>query len=437
MITAFLDQVTSRLAQAPGVNDWLVRQVQMTEHQLYLIGDAPESARTVQNTELHITVYNDHAGEAGPVRGSSQITLLPADLPRLDDRLRDAVFMASITNNPPFTLPGPAFYPAVETADPRLLANPAATLRTVGDAIRGAVQAERDVRLSSAEVFLRERHITLRNSQGAAGEHHGTNLALDWVLMAGHAPDEAERHNSFKRRRRSDVDIAAQVGRDAQQARDGLRAVLPQARRGPVVISGPALHELFLPWLVHTGAQFHYQRFSNLQVGESVFASPPQGDSFTFVSDGLLPYGSRTASFDEDGVPRQVTVLIQNGVLKHLWAEHRYAEYLGVPATGAFANARLIPGSTPLADLLAGDDVTHVVAFSWLNPDPITGKFSGEIRLAYQRRNGTWQPVKGGAVSGDVFEAFANARFSADTQFLGDYLGPEAIRFEDLVVAGE
>lgn len=442
MTTQLLNQVTARLAEAPGVDDWLVRQIEMTEHQFYLIGATPESERTVRTVELEITVYNDHPprgpqGTGEPVRGSSQVTLLPADLPELDARLRDAVFMASLADNPMFSLPGPADYPAVETADPALLADPPDTLHQVGTAIKGAVAAEKDVRLSSAEVFLRERHTALRNSQGAAGTHQGTNLALDMVIIAGQGRDEAERHIGFERRRRADVDIEAQVARYAQQARDGQHAVLPQARKGPVVISGEALRELFLPLLLHTGAEFHYQGLSSLRVGEPVFRSPVQGDPFTLISDGLLPYGSRTAPFDGEGVPRQATTLIQDDILQALWAEQRYAEYLGIPATGGFANGRLVPGSTSLEDLLAGDDVTHVVAFSWLNPDPITGKFSGEIRLAYQRRDGEMVPVKGGAVSGDVFTAFANARFSAETLFLGDYLGPEAIRFEELVVAGE
>lgn len=438
-----MDQVIARLAETPGVNDWLVRQIEMTEHQFYLIGATPESQRTVRNVELEVSVYNDHPprgpqGDGQPMRGSSRVTLLPADLPALDDRLRDAVFMASLTDNAMFSLPGPAEFPAVETADPALLADPSATLQQVGTAVEQAVAAERDVRLSSAEVYLRERHVTLRNSRGASGTHHGTNLALDLVIIAGQGPDEAERHIGIKCRRRADMDIQAEIARYAQQARDGQHAILPQARTGPVVISGEAIRELLFPLLLHTGAEFHYMGLSSLRIGEPVFRGPIQGDALTMISDGLLPYGSRTAPFDGDGVPRQTTTLIQDGILQTLWAEHRYAEYLDIPATGGFANGRLLPGATPVEDLLAGDDVTHVVSFSWLNPDPITGKFSGEIRLAYQRRgSGEWVPAKGGAVSGDVFTAFANAHLSAETQFLDDYLGPKAIRFEELAVAGE
>ena len=39
-------------------------------------------------------------------------------------------------------------------------------------------------------------------------------------------------------------------------------------------------------------------------------------------------------------------------------------------------------------------------------------------------------------VSGNVFAALGTARWSKETTFLGDYLGPEAVRFENLTVAG-
>jgi hypothetical protein len=39
-------------------------------------------------------------------------------------------------------------------------------------------------------------------------------------------------------------------------------------------------------------------------------------------------------------------------------------------------------------------------------------------------------------VSGNVFAALGTARYSKETVFLGDYLGPAAVRFEGLTVAG-
>ena len=45
--------------------------------------------------------------------------------------------------------------------------------------------------------------------------------------------------------------------------------------------------------------------------------------------------------------------------------------------------------------------------------------------------------ISGGSVTGNLFEAMANARFSAESQAFAQYSGPAAIRFESLQVAGE
>jgi predicted Zn-dependent protease len=129
--------------------------------------------------------------------------------------------------------------------------------------------------------------------------------------------------------------------------------------------------------------------------------------------------------------------LIEGNSFSHPWATKQFADYLKVPATGAFGNWELPAGTTPLADLLRGDGpVLHVRAFSWLTPDTARGNFGTEIRVGYWYEKGSRRPVKGGTVSGNVFAALGTARYSKETVFLGDYLGPAAVRFEGLTVAG-
>ena len=59
-----------------------------------------------------------------------------------------------------------------------------------------------------------------------------------------------------------------------------------------------------------------------------------------------------------------------------------------------------------------------------------------EIRLGYEIGPDGAIPVKGGSVTGNLFEAMASARFSAETVELPAFAGPRAIRFESLQVAG-
>ena len=117
-------------------------------------------------------------------------------------------------------------------------------------------------------------------------------------------------------------------------------------------------------------------------------------------------------------------------------AEQRTADYLHIRPTGSFANIEIPAGAHPVQDLLGNGPVYHLVAFSWLNPDELTGDFVAEIKLGYRVEHGQTTPIKGGSLSGNLFEALGDARLSHETQFTGNYSGPAALRFEHLTIAG-
>jgi PmbA protein len=100
--------------------------------------------------------------------------------------------------------------------------------------------------------------------------------------------------------------------------------------------------------------------------------------------------------------------------------------------------AEVASGSTPMADLLDGDGPAyHVLAFSAPNVDELTGEFGMEIRIGYERGPGGVQPLTGGSVTGNLFEALADIRLSSETRVNNTYAGPVAIRFGSLQVAGQ
>jgi TldD protein len=88
-------------------------------------------------------------------------------------------------------------------------------------------------------------------------------------------------------------------------------------------------------------------------------------------------------------------------------------------------------------------DGVLVEQFSWLYPDVLSSSFSSEIRNGYLIKNGeVKQPIKGGLVSGKVFDLMKNIScISNSTQ---NESGASAfsivapyIRFENVQVAGK
>jgi len=440
-----LETVVSTLRKQEGVDDWLARHVRKTSTQHYVIGSDPESEREVTSERVIVTVMNDHpssSGDQGSVRGEAQVTLLPTDLQQLELKLADAVFMASLTDNPTYAPAGPAEYPAVELADPEMRNAPRLVAQRMVEQLTQAVDNEKGVRLSSAEVFVEESHIATETSRGARAQQIQTDLLLDFVLLAAGGDDEMEAQIAFKRRRAEDLDVPAMVRRQAQYARDALAAATPKTGTFPVVVSDDALQELLMsegysPLVLLSSGQLKYQQLTTWEASRSIHPQEPTGDPFTLYSNALLPFGTRSYSFDGDGLPGQRVPIIESGVLSRFRASNRYAQYLQIDATGQFGNMEIDTGSVPFASLLEDSGpLYHIVAFSAMGPDPITGDFVGEIRLGYEIEAGRARPIRGGSISGNLMAALATATLSQESTFLGDYLGPRAMRFPQITVAG-
>jgi len=441
-----LPQVVDALHKQEGVHDWLLRQTQKKSTQHYVIGARTENRRTVHSEQIVVTVMNDHrAGKQGQglARGEAQVTLLPTDRPKLEERLSQAVFMASLTDNPLYGLPGAASYPRVELADPEMQRQPREVAEHLVQQLLETLAQEKGVRLSSAEVFIEERESTLQNSRGASGSQVSTNLLFDFVLLAAGDTDEMEAQIAFQRRRAADLDVPTLVRRQAQYARDALSAQAPKTGVFPVVVSDDALAELLMgegdysPLILRSSAQFKYQGLTTWETGKSMLTETPSGDPFTLYSNALLPFGTASGRFDGDGAPGQRALIIEKGVLSRFWATQRYADYLQIPATGQFGNMEVTPGSVAFQDFSGSGPLYHIVAFSAMSPDPITGDFVGEIRLGYEIHQGHAHPIRGGSISGNLFAALATAQLSQETVFLGHYFGPRGMLFPRITVAGK
>jgi PmbA protein len=216
----------------------------------------------------------------------------------------------------------------------------------------------------------------------------------------------------------------------------------PPSWQGPVVLRGEVLATFMAGdglrgGVFHTlgSAQAKYARVSPWEIGKSVFRGESKGDPLTVWANRCMPFGVYSNCFDEEGLPAQRVELIRNNELVAFSASQRYADYLHIPATGAFGGVEVAPGSSPAANLLS-EPYVEIIQFSWFNPDPITGNFATEIRLGYVVENGVRKPFRGGQLIGNVLDALADVRWSTETEMCGSYLGPHTARFHDLKIVG-
>lgn len=431
---AWMDALRAALGKNAKVAAWRIQRVATSDRQTYLVRAEPESERHTAGETVTLTVFTRN----GDLLGSTALTLQPGERDRFAARIDEAVFMAGLGGEQPWTLPGAGDVPRVALADPALGGAAArATAKDVAERWRAAVAMANNARPSSMELFCATSTVSLETSAGFAASYDASRISLQTIMLARSGEREAESVSWEERRRAADLDVAQVVKDAADEAFDITRAELPPSGSYPVLIDAGDMAAAFGPVQTNAGAQSLYSKSSRLTVGERLPMEGEGGDPITVISNATLPYGLSSYAFDGDGVPAQRVELVKDGVFVRPWASRQYAEYLGIEPTGAWANLELPAGTRPFADLVAGDGpVLHVRNFSWLNPDQARGDFSSEIRVGYLYRDGRRTPVKGGTVSGNLFKALGTARFASEVVSRGSYFGPAVVRFEGMSVAG-
>ena len=409
-ITPFARTVREALARQARVHAWQLRSVRRSGLQTYLVQQDPETQRQVEN-EIHEAVVFVKNGD---LLGRATVSLGPDDERALARRLDEAVFMAGLGGDAPWTLPKAEPWPKVELFDGALAGSRArATAHTLIEAWRSAVSRRAAVRPSSMELFCGEDAISLENSSGLVAHTTSTRVSLLTLLLA--SGDRASERETWEERRRArDLDVSAIADRVAEEALDLTRAVPPPSGNYPVVIDANEITALLSPIQVNASAEGIYQKSSRFEAGKPLPIEGTGGESFTLISNAIAPYGLSSYTFDASGVAGRRIEIVKDGVLAQPWATKQFADYLGIPATGGFGNWEIPAGPTPLEELLkSGERVLLVRNFSWLTPEAGRGNFGSEIRIGYLYEKGVRTPVKGGTVSGNVFKALGTARLKS------------------------
>jgi PmbA protein len=350
--------------------------------------------------------------------------------------------MAGLVANPVHSIPGPTAIPDVPLVDPELKHNTPAVTRTLMERMQAAASSNAEVQLTGAECFGEIHSTRLVNSRGIDAEQESTALYLEFVLHSQRSGQDRETFTDIRRRRVADLDIEREIERRTRHTLDQFEAGPPPLWHGPVVIRGETLATFMAGDSLGGGviqtlgsAESKYAKFSPWEIGKSVLRKDASGDPLNIWANRCLPYGTHSDRFDEEGLPAQRVELIRENQLVAFTASQRYAEYLDLPATGAFGAVEVAPGSTPTSALLE-EPYVEVVQFSWFNPDGITGDFATEIRFGYMVENGVPRPFRGGQLVGNFLDALADVRWSKETSMYGKYSGPEIARFNSLKIVG-
>jgi TldD protein len=185
----------------------------------------------------------------------------------------------------------------------------------------------------------------------------------------------------------------------------------------PVVL-GPGWPGVLLHEAVGHGLEGDFHRkatsaFSN-RIGQQVASSV-----CTVIDDATIPDRRGSLTIDDEGMPGERTVLIENGILKQVMQDRQNGRLMGMASTGngrresyeylpmpRMTNTFLAPGPhEPEAIIASVEEGIYAVNFSGGQVDITSGKFVFTANEAYRIKKGKIQaPIKAVTLTGDGAE---------------------------------
>jgi PmbA protein len=189
-------------------------------------------------------------------------------------------------------------------------------------------------------------------------------------------------------------------------------------------------------------------RGDNVARGKSMIADKigdeVASEIFTLVDDGLYPTGANTTLADDEGVPRQRTPIIENGVLQSFLWDTYWANKMDLKSTGnAKRNMRqglveispttlvVEPGTREVEDIISEMEHTFYIqnVQGAHSSNPESGDFSVVANPAILIKDGKMVGgINGLMISGNIFDLLKNVVEVAKTPIpMLSWIGPEIV----------
>lgn len=412
-----------------GIEKYYINETKTETAECFYVRKKLDLKRRTDTTVYHATVFCPFEKEGKQMLGSSAVLIHPdMEAEEILKTLKGAYQAAAFVSNPSYELVSGRkedFIPAKGSFAGHSLAE---NIKLFADALF-APDTKEDVFINSAEFFATRRMEHILNSQGVDVSYETNEVSGEYVVQCV-TPQDVETYHHFSYRDadmdslRKDVEEALEMTKARAEA-----ASAPKAGEYRILLSGEHLRTVLSYYLSRSNSSMIYQQYSNYKVGESVQGENVTGDVLNINLIATDPYSS-------EGITMKDRPLIKDGVLQTIHGGKRFADYLGIEATGSYGKISVPIGDMPF-DEMKKEPYLYIVTFSDFQMDDFSGHFGGEIRLAFLFDGETVRPVTGGSVNGSLLDVQDRLVFSRERYRNGSYEGPLAVSIEGVKVAGE
>jgi PmbA protein len=313
---------------------------------------------------------------------------------------------------------------------------------------RAALATDKAITNSEGASFEYTRtQVALANTLGFNGAYEATAAGLYCVPIAQSEAGMQRDYWMSAARHQYQMELPEDVGKKAaQRALRRLGARKIPTGQVPVIFDPLCARSLLSHLFEAVSGSFIYRRSSFLidQIGQLVAAQ-----DISIVDDALMPAGLGSSPFDDEGVPTQVTPIIEDGVLRNYLHSAYTARKLGSRPTGNGSRAAsgtvtigptnfyLRTGKyTPEEIISSTKKGLYVVELIGFGVNPVTGDYSrGAVGIWIE--NGQFvHPVQEVTVAGNLREMLKNIEMVGnDVTFLGSIAAP-TLKIGNMVISG-
>ena len=250
-----------------------------------------------------------------------------------DEALLESALVAASHGDPapfPFTGRNGATQP-VPVLDPTVAQIGVDTLIGWGEEAIQQIRDEFPELIVNASLSRGTAAVGVRTSAGAACEERRSYLSMSVSAEQIRKGDIWSVYASAAVRRAEDLDRDHLVGDLLRQLRWGREIVAAPTGTPPVLFLPTGVPVLLLPLMVGFSGMSVFLGTSPLKgrLGETAF-----DPRLSITDDGVIPYGPRSRSFDDEGVPTDRLPLVTAGVIQNFYYDLRAASLAKTRSTG-------------------------------------------------------------------------------------------------------
>lgn len=423
-----IDIIKNALA-ACGVSQYRINESCVETAELFFVRRNLDMRRINESCSRTVTVFREFESGGTACKGYTGVAIHPGMTENeIIKLISDAYNSAQYVKNP-------TFEPMSGRKADHIPSDSDLALRTLQESaglMTAALYREdkaEDAFINSAEVVVTRSDERIITSEGVDVSYTSYKVSGEFVVQCV-SPEDVEMYHSFSYDSLDADALAAKAAEAIEIVRDRAKAKEnPKGGQYTVLLSGNYVNELLGFYSDRASAYFIYPGYSDYKLGTKVQGDAVVGEKVSITGCAVEPYSP-------EGIPMIDREIIADGEVKLIPGSTRFCRYLGVEPTGDYSKISCSNGSMSFEDMKKAGRCLYVVSMSDFQTDAFSGRFGGEIRLAYLYDGDSVTLLTGGSINGSLLECQNDLVFSTERYTSARYDGPFAVMLKGVNVAG-